>query len=234
MQIVYVRGGDKTAPEIARLSGMAYGSRNDYKVYSDDVYMIDIEWDAYHWPRYLDVIRRHKPQVAMVADWLPGIPVAQVYRQIADLEALGISRVMVCPKFEGAVADIDRKYIVAISVPTRYAGFLPQSSEVEGRDVHLLGGHPDQQAYCMTERYRYAQVVTADGNILARKANEWGAFWSADKGDWQDMRAQGCKTRDLAVRSGLEIRDYLARPQPRWDMRKDRMQKCIEYMRRLL
>lgn len=229
MEVVYVRGGDKTAPEIARLSGMKYGSRNDYTVYSNDVFMIDIVWTSYVWSRYLDVIRRHKPQVAMVADWLPGIPAAQVYSQIADLEALGIERIMVCPKFHGAVADIDRKYVIAISVPTRYAGFLPQSAEVEGRDVHLLGGHPDQQAYCTHERYCYANIVTVDGNILALKAG-LGAVWSETKGDWHEVALNRYSTIDLAIVSGKTVQSYLRSRAPRWDMRKARMQRCIEYL----
>lgn len=233
MKVVYVRGGDKTAPEVARRSGMAYGSRNDYKVYSDDVFMIDIVWTNYVWSRYLAKVAAHKPKVAMVADWLPGIPAEQVYNQIADLEALGVERVMVCPKFAGAAADIDRKHIIAISVPTRYAGFLPDAYETEGRDVHFLGGHPDQQAYCRMERYAVSNVITLDGNVLALKA--WkGSIWNPVRGDWLDLRGRGHKSFDLAVRSGLEIQDYFSRRCPTWDMRKDRMQRCVERGRMLL
>lgn len=226
MKVIYVRGGDKEAPEVARLSGMEYGSRNDYTVYAQP-HMIDIHWTKYRWDKYLKVVSRWQPQIAMVADYERHVPAQQVYQQIADLKALGVSRVMVCPKFPGAVADIDREHMIAVSVPTEYAGFLPRRTELEGRDVHLLGGHPDQQAFLIHDRYSNAKVLTVDGNALALKAQK-GQVWSQSKRDWFEVKSKVYSTTDLAIVSGKMIIHYLQHT-PRWDMRKARMQRCMEY-----
>lgn len=206
MKVVYVRGGDKLAPKIAELSGMEYGTRHDYKAYAP-VYMLDIHWRDYDWVDYLAILTAHMPTLAMVADYEHPSQREMMHQQIADLRAIGIERVMCCPKFVGACADIPNDVILAISVPTGYAGFMPPPDEVGNRDVHLLGGHPDQQAYCIYHKYAAANVVSVDGNILALKAG-YGQYWR-ETGGWQKAKHKEFTSEELALKSAVNIVTYL-------------------------
>lgn len=223
MIFVYCRGGDKTAPEVAKAAGIEYGVRGDYKPYAPP-YMIDVKWRNYDWPRYLRLMEQYAPSVAMVPDYESPEQLPKLLKQIADLESL-VGRVMVCPKFDGALADIDTRHLVALSVPTEYAGFLPDRAELIGRDIHLLGGHPDQQAYLIRRRYAGLNIVSADGNVLGFKANK-GMVWSELRGDWwQTWPSLGYSSVSLAIVSAKTILPYLTSAAPVIHMN-DRVRKC--------
>jgi len=211
MDIVYVRGGDKLAPKVAKMSGMAYGTRHDYVSYGD-VYMLDIHWTDYDWADYLAIIAQHKPTLAMVADYEYPSQRELMLQQIEDLRALGVPRIMCCPKFDGAVTDIPDDCIVAVSITTGYAGFMPQAAEVAGRKLHLLGGHPDQQARAI-ELYANATVVSVDGNVLAFKAGH-GQYWH-ESGRWQAAPRKLYSTEELMIMSAKNIVAYLHSTAPK-------------------
>lgn len=224
MDIVYVRGGDKLAPKVAKMAGMKYGTRHDYKAY-DSVYMLDIHWSDYDWSDYLAILAQHKPTAAMVADYEHPSQRETMLKQVADLRAIGIERVMCCPKFVGAIADIPDGVILALSVPTGYAGFLPYPDEVGTRKVHLLGGAPDAQAYCIYVKYPRAQVVSLDGNTLARKAG-LGQFWSAGRGKWIQTPPHRFSSELLMIYSARNIVKYLqTKPSHNW--RSKAVQRCF-------
>jgi hypothetical protein len=123
-------------------------------------------------------------------------------QQIDDLRSFGV-KVLVCPKFVGATSYIPLDCRIAISVKTTYAGFEPDPSEVAGRDLHLLGGHPDQQAYMIHFKYKNARVVSADGNILGYKAAV-GQMWA--QGTWKRVNGS---THQIAVQSAKNVISYL-------------------------
>lgn len=204
MELIYVRGGDKSAPEIAQKGGWHYGIRHDYKPYAD-VYMLDVKWDDYVWSDVLAKAARWQPKRMMVPDLLSPGQVPLMLSQIDDLKSLGVDRVMACPKFFGAVAHIPDDCIVAVSVPTGYAGYLPRPEELTGRDVHFLGGHPDQWAWLL-RLYSSANVVSMDGNELGTKAAK-GQYWDLS-GRWV-VPGRPTPTLDLAILSALNIRAYL-------------------------
>jgi hypothetical protein len=231
MEIVYVRGGDKLAPKVAALSGMAYGTRHDYKAYAS-IYMLDIHWRNYDWVDYLAILTAHMPTLAMVADYEFPSQREMMLQQIADLRAIGIEHVMCCPKFVGACADIPHDVILAISVPTGYAGFMPDPSEVGNRRVHLLGGHPDQQAYCIYHKYAAANVVSVDGNELAFKANK-GQFWSKS-GGWRAAPKKRFSSEILMIYSARNIVAYLKTFQPIFNKRVTKRVKACMYSAPLL
>lgn len=204
--IVYVRGGDKTAPALCEKTGMKYGTRHDYKPYAP-VYMIDIKWDDYDWQDYLSKVTRYRPTLAMAPDYEFPEQFDRLTTQINDLRHLNLPRIMVCPKFENAATQIPADCMIAVSVPTGYAGFLPALEELSGRRIHLLGGHPDQQLFLMQQYHAAgAEVVSLDGNVLGDKAMK-GQYWRAS-GGWVDVRRQGESTEALAIRSALNIRAY--------------------------
>ena len=211
MLLIGCRGGDPDAPEILKRAGWQYGSRSDYKIYAAPAF-IDIKWRNYDWLRHWSVVRRWKPQMAMVADYERPAQKCAMLRQVAQIMALGV-RPMVCPKFSGAVADIPGDCIVAISVPTTYAGYMPTANELYGRELHLLGGHPDQFVILM-RRYKKSRIVSIDSSVMFLKAN-FGAYWSLHHNDWQYVEKNAESTDSLIARSATNIAEYLNHP-PRY------------------
>jgi hypothetical protein len=208
LEVIYVRGGDKTAPTIAAACGMQYGIRHDYTPY-DDVFMLDIHWRAYDWQDYLTKVRAYKPTIAMCADFERPEQYTDLMQQMIDLRPL-VSRVMVCPKFDSALAMIPDWALIAVSVPApTYAGFIPPIEYLRGRDVHLLGGRPELQAELMTKIQAVGgQIVSVDGSYMAMKAAH-GQWFTGGK--WQQV--SGETTANLTIASGKNIVRYLRRAQ---------------------
>src|SRR5690606_19035862 len=132
-------GAGDTYPHIARESGVAYGTRSSERARAWP-YMLDIDWREQSagkltWQDYMQQVARYHPVQAMCADYEHPGQRRQLYQQIRDLHAAGVLRIMVCPKFPGAVAHIPHWCIVAVSVPSSYAGFIPDSDELTGRRV---------------------------------------------------------------------------------------------------
>lgn len=158
-------GGKPEIPDIARQSGMAYGTRHDNKPY-DWPFMVDIKWDNYDWRDYLTKLYTWRPVQAMVPDYEHPSQRAQMLKQVEDLYAAGVLRVKVCPKFDGATFDVPAHCIVAVSVPSDYSGFLPQDlGEYRGRKLHLLGGSAPT-VYKLIPKLvgAGATVISLDGN----------------------------------------------------------------------
>lgn len=157
------------------------------------------------------VIERWRPEMAMVADYEYPSQKGTMLAQVADVAALGV-RPMVCPKFPGAVADIPAGVVLAISVPTEHAGFLPVPGEVAGWDLHFLGGHPDQ--YVILQRiYEQGNLISLDCSSVFQKAM-FGAFWSARGNTWRYVKHR-FSTAALVRMSVRTIPKYMSNP-PRW------------------
>jgi len=207
MKIIYVRGGDKSAPRIAAAGGMEYGTRHDYTPYAP-VYMLDIKWTQYDWRKYLELIREYKPTLALAPDYEYSWQWTALNRQIDDLRQAGVPNVLVCPKFVGAVKHIPQDCVVAVSVPAKtYAGFLPDLRDLEGRRIHLLGGDVQKQ-YDLIRKLKGvgATIFSLDGNTLARKA-KYGQWW--DGGRWVQLRGKKDSNDDLATASAIAINKTL-------------------------
>lgn len=205
--LIGCRGGDPDAPRLLKAEGWRYGFRSDATPYARP-YFVDIKWEDYVWEKHLAIIEKWKPEVAMVADYeWPG-QYSEMLTQVRDISSLGV-RPMVCPKFMDAVADIPAHCIVAVSVPTDYAGFLPKPKEVKGRDLHLLGGHPDQFAF-LIKTYHQSNVVSLDCSAIFQKA-QFGAFWSARGNTWRYVKHR-FSTHALTRMSARQVRAYLNSP----------------------
>jgi hypothetical protein len=113
---------------------------------------------------------------------------------------------MVCPKFAGAVAHIPSWCIVAISVPSKYAGYVPPMHELKGRRVHMLGGSPVQQRkWQIRLQGAGAIVVSADGNAHEKKAQRAG-WWTGER--WQVIGQRNMADGEyetLIIESGRNI-----------------------------
>ena len=203
VDIIYCAGGNRRFAEIAIAEGFQYGTRHDYKPYHHEfgvpLTMVDINWKSYYWPDYTRKIAEWQPVIAMVPDYEHPDQRQSMQDKARELLALGVARPMCCPKFIGAVAHIPEWCVVAISVPTTYAGFLPPVSELRGRRVHLLGGSPHAQI----ELIKYyglmgVEVVSIDCN-MHQKAAQLGTYFSGRK--WRNMGAGKVSTDDAFRRS---------------------------------
>lgn len=213
MILIGCRGNDPEAPRLMKSEQWEYGIRSDHKAYASP-YFVDINWGDYCWRDHLAVVAEHSPQIAMVADYESPAQKPLMLAQIADIERLGV-RAMVCPKFLGVTGDIPKGCLVGLSVPTDYAGFLPPSkpvNELAGREVHMLGGHPDQYVVLM-RRYAGAHFVSADCSAIFQKA-QFGAFWSSKKNTWRYVKHR-FHTHSLTRMSARNVKRYLDDP-PTW------------------
>jgi len=210
MKLVVIHGANISTPRVCRRASWLYGSRDDHKPYGD-VFMLDYHWQGHsikRWSRYLKLIDQYKPTQAVCMDFERPSQAAQMHVRINHIKARGVMPIIV-PKFEGAVSYIPPVAIIGISVPTDYAGFLPQVHEVQGRDLHLLGGMPDQWKW-LIGYYRGANVVSIDGNKFMRSARSFGRIWSR-YGYERERGIRGCGFSDeaIAIVSLRNARRYL-------------------------
>lgn len=213
MKYIYVRGGDKTAPVIARKAGALYGTRDDYTIY-DDIHMLDANWKACDWQRMLSIIAEHKPHMVVVPDYEAHEQLPTVLSRVHELRKIGTPEILIVPKFRHAVLDIPSDCIVAVSMPApSYAGFLPDFRLLKDRRCHLLGGRPDstKTRIGQAEAIRKitgagGQVVSVDGNYSAR-AGQVGRWF--DGGKWQQTRSKTVDTVEIQAHSLSNIIDYL-------------------------
>lgn len=198
-----VFGGNKKAPEWARQSGMAYGTRNDYHAPAWP-FMLDIHWTNYEWSEYIKLVKQYRPVMAMCADYEQPSQRRELYRQIRELKAAGVLRVMVCPKFDGAVKHIPSWCVIAVSVPSQYAGFLPTDlSEYSARKVHLLGGTPGDQIDIMAKiNGADGKVISLDGSSHESAAKRGSHF---ESGKWRRKEGQAADYEATIVFSGKQI-----------------------------
>lgn len=207
MDVVFVYGNKPGAAEIAAQAGMHYGVRHDCKPYGQ-VWMLDIHWQKYDWRQYLALVREYRPVVAMAPDYEWHWQWTALSRQIDDLRPL-VERVLVCPKWHGAIAHIPQDCVVALSVPApSYAGWLPESLvELAGRKVHLLGGALWRQADLLVKLNAVgANVVSIDGNTIAMKAGHGQVF---REGVWIQQRNRRASTAELCAMSAVNYVKYL-------------------------
>lgn len=197
---ILVQGNNEEMPRVARESGMAYGTRHIEKP-RDWPFMVDIAWRKYDWSDYLDKVKAWRPVQAMVADYEDPTNRDMMLKQVDDLRAAGVLRVMVCPKFIGAVAHIPNDCVIAVSVPSEYAGFVPPLNDLTGRRMHLLGGSPVKQREWLTRLNSVGRVISLDGNAHTGAAAK-GVYWL--NGKWQTDK-EAFNLYALAVLSGRNI-----------------------------
>lgn len=180
MDIIYCAGGNKKLAKIAIEEGFLYGAR------SDDIRdircngLIDINWEKYNWEKHLNHISIHKPKYAVVPDITNENLIDSVLEQARKVQCI-CPNVIIVPKIHGITKYFPSTMIVGISVPTSYAGFLPEINEISQRKVHLLGGTPRQQR----ELWKYykemdVNIVSLDCNSHS-KTSDFGSYWNGIK-----------------------------------------------------
>lgn len=183
MDIIYCAGGNKRLAEIAIDSGYMYGAR------SDDIRdlrcdgLIDINWKSYNWNNHILAIKKHNPKYAVVPDVESNDLIKERVEMGLEIESLGSIPIIV-PKIHGIISSIPSNYLIGISVPSSYAGFLPPLWDLHGKNVHLLGGSPKKQRNLWREySSNNINVVSVDINCHS-KASDFGSYWDGNK--WND------------------------------------------------
>ncbi len=179
---IICKGSSPYIPDIAYKVGSAYGTRHTEKPLVQP-FMVDIHWKKYDWTDYLHKVSLWKPVFAVVADYENPTQRRTMQKQIIDLRQLGVLRIGVCPKFDGAVYDIPESCIVCVSVPSKYAGFLPPKEEIKGRKLHLLGGAPRKQIEYIINT-PLSMVVSLDGSAITRAA-QFGSLYDDKTNRWK-------------------------------------------------
>lgn len=192
--VILCQGSSKSAVEsVVHKTSFLYGTRHT-EVPVIQPFMVDIKWDTYDWQDYLDKIKHYKPVLALAPDFTDLTQLNTLLVQIQELQNLCIPKIAVCPKFDGAINLIPDDCIVAISVPTKYAGFLPNSEEIGNRKVHLLGGSPQQQLK-LIEQYN---VVSTDLNCHTKNAF-WGVVYDGSRNVWTPLKQKYQMTYDECI-----------------------------------
>lgn len=185
---IFCKGGSRTAQEVCVDLGVTYGTRHNNRPYIQP-FFVDIDWKKYDWLDYLLRIRAWKPVFAMVPDYMDSSQKEDMLQAVNDLKDAGVLRVGVCPKFDGAIKDIPQNCVVCVSYPTRYAGFLPDATELLGREIHLLGGSPKKiRAYL--ENNKNLKIISWDSNYHSN-ISRFGGVYMAGNDSRTDTRKLG-------------------------------------------
>ena len=155
---------------------MTYGAQLPGTVYFPPEF-VDQDWKRPDRAAYVAAVAQHRPRMATVLDWEHDKQLPEVLAWSEDVAPF-VERVIVIPKVIGGVPRLPRRIggrevVLGYSVPTRYAGTSVPPWEFTGWPVHLLGGSPHRQM----AMGHYLNVVSADGNYIAKMAQKWNQFW---------------------------------------------------------
>ncbi len=183
--LIFCRGRAGRLAGLATSLGYLYGARSDYVSKSTPrcVGLVDVNWKKYDWSKHKAVVKDHNPLLAAVPDVLSPKDVPRALAQADELIPYCMN-CLIIPKASGVIRLIPSDYIIGVSVPSSYAGYLPWRSELMGRRVHLLGGTPHKQlSLIATYRRWQIPVFSADGNGVC-KAALYRKRWSCAKIGW--------------------------------------------------
>lgn len=182
---ILCKGSSRFACELSDEFNSIYGTR-DAEIPYKQPFFVDIRWKEYDWLEYLMKIRAWKPVFAMVPDFTDISQRRSLYSKIDDLKQAGVLRIGVCPKFDGAIKYVPLSCVICVSIPSRYAGFLPKIEELKGRQIHLLGGSPGKQ-FKYIQEHPTLRVISGDFNSYI-KAAEFGTFYNSETNNWKNIK----------------------------------------------
>lgn len=194
-ELIYCAAGSSKFAPIAIRHGWHYGAQLPATVYHPP-YFIDQNWRKPDRSKYMQALEEHRPALATVLDFERPNQYSEVMAWAEEAAALVSEAVIVIPKVVGSIPDIPqeiggRSVRLGYSVPTRFAGTGVPAWEFAGRDVHLLGGSPQQQMK-FAQHETGARVASADGNY-AQKVAHRGMVYT---GKWERMNTLGPSVTD--------------------------------------
>lgn len=180
LEIIYCANGNKRFAEIAVAHGFLYGAQLPGTIYEDvsPLHFADQNWKDPQRDVYIDLLKKHRPNVATVLDWEQDEQLPEVLAW-AEEAAVYVDTVIIIPKVMGGIAKLPRtvggkSVRLGYSVPTRHGGTSLPAWEFSGWPIHLLGGSPHKQMRLA----HYFDVVSADGNMILGQATRFCQFWA--------------------------------------------------------
>lgn len=203
-----IHGGNPLTPVFCSRAGWSYGTQFGYTVYAECRMLDYVKGD---WGKYLKKLQDTGATQAVVADFRERGEADWIHQRMMDVAAIGVTPIVVA-KWFGSLQLIPEyvfgvKTRIGVSVPTGHMndGFLPDTDEFkkwssDRRDLHLLGGHPDQWLYLKDYYAPVADVASIDGNVMFLQAYKYGKMWSR-RGFYHEMRGQGRSTQAMTIAS---------------------------------
>jgi len=156
---------------------MTYGAQLPGTVYFPPEFA-DQDWKKPNRTAYMAALAQHRPRMATVIDWERDEQLPEVL-EWAEEAAQYVETVIIIPKVLGGIPRLPRRIggasvRLGYSVPTAYGGTELPLWEFLGWPVHLLGGSPHRQIAMA----HYLNVVSVDGNYIAKMAQKWNQFWA--------------------------------------------------------
>ena len=204
MDLIFCAGGNKRFADIAIEAGFFYGSQLPETVYHAP-YLVDQDWKEPNRVAYMDALKFWMPPVATVLDWevTQARPCADAnFKETmcwAEEASQYAGAIIIIPKVVGVVHRIPRMVggkpiILGYSIDTGYGGTKCDLSEFAGRDIHLLGGSPQEQMRIWRELHLPGmrllpfddspRVVSVDGNMAQKQAIRRNRVWQAETPKW--------------------------------------------------
>lgn len=184
--MIFCRGGNPRVAKMAIDLGFKYGTRSDDQVGKglrcDG--LIDINWKKYDWDKHKELVQNHRPMLACVPDVTEKQMLKRILAMMCELEEF-CDKVVVIPKLHKLIPKIPSRAIIGVSVPSKYAGFLPHLDELRGRRIHMLGGSPKKQLEIgLLYKQRGIDVFSVDGNGVCLTAG-LKKYWHEGDCNWR-------------------------------------------------
>ncbi len=195
-ELIYCAGKNRAFEAIALAAGYTLGAQLPATVYHP-IGFADQDWKRPDRIAYMAALAHHRPRMATVLDLEQPAQRAEVLSW-AEEAAQYAERVLIIPKYSGAIDDLPRTIggaavVLAFSVPTAFGGTEVPLWEFAGWPVHLLGGSPHAQMRYAAHLNSVADVVSVDGNMAHQQAHRC-RFWSVrkgSKGHWVQLSEVG-------------------------------------------
>lgn len=185
MEIIFCASNSKRFTPIAIENGWLYGARLPGTVHAK-LYFSDQKYQKPNRIAYMKAVKEHKPNIASVIDWEK----PEQYQEVMDW-AFEVSehtnQIMIIPKVSGMVEKIPetingKKVILGFSIPTSNGATNLLIWEFSGREIHLLGGSPENQYEYFMYLNNCGKVVSLDCNYTMMKAGHC-QYWKS-LGKW--------------------------------------------------
>lgn len=176
VDLIYSSAGNARFASLALQYGWHAGARLPSTVYAAPFFS-DQDWRAPVKDVYMSQLAIHRPTLATVLDWERYDQMEDVFEWAEEAAAFA-ETIIIIPKVFHTVPMIPhsiggKPVRLGYSVPTEHGGTPLPLWDFRGREIHLLGGSPQEQLRLS----RHLNVVSADTNYHQKMAVKYAAFW---------------------------------------------------------
>ena len=175
--LIYCTHRNKRYSQIAIDNGYLFGARLPSKNHFP-LYFADQDFKLPNRERYINAVRKEKPNMATVLD----LDNPDKFNEVMDWAeeiAEHVQDIIIIPKCDDVIRKIPyqiygKRVVLGYSVPTSYGRSAIPIDCFNGREVHLLGGSPMTQMDIFVKASGL-KIISADGNYLSY-ISKFGAY----------------------------------------------------------